>query len=120
MGFWPSPFSSIGEAFSKDGVVTTFVEKLPVLGHDVALVHVIAGNPDHAKRATATATNSAITEAGAVAGGAIGVIGGPTGVIAGASLGGALAAQVGMVTEYGIASTIKDESLKGDVGEISL
>ncbi|KAJ7785036.1 hypothetical protein DFH07DRAFT_907698 [Mycena maculata] len=116
MGFW----SSFANAFSKDGAATTFMEKLPLVGHGVALVHVIAGNPDHAKRAAATATNSVITTAGAVAGGAIGIVGGPAGVIAGASVGGALAAQAGMITEYGIASTIKDESIKGDVGEISL
>ncbi|KAJ7101699.1 hypothetical protein C8R44DRAFT_350039 [Mycena epipterygia] len=116
MGFW----SNLANAFGKDGAATTFMEKLPVVGHGVALVHVITGNPDHAKRAAATATNSVITAAGAVAGGAMGIVGGPVGIIAGASAGGALAAQVGMVTEYGIASTIKDESVKGDVGEISL
>jgi hypothetical protein len=62
--------------FDRDGPVTLFFEKIPVLGHATALVHVIAGNPEHAKRATATSTNSLITTACAVGGAAVGVIGG--------------------------------------------
>jgi len=61
----------------------------------------------------AASTNSLITTAGAVGGG---LIGGPAGAVAGA----AAASQVGMVTEWGIAKTIDNQDVKGDVGEISL
>jgi hypothetical protein len=44
---------------------------------------------------------------------------GPAGIIAGGAAGGALGAQLGMVTEYGIATTIEDKDVKGDVGELS-
>ncbi|TRM69619.1 hypothetical protein BD626DRAFT_474778 [Schizophyllum amplum] len=117
----------MGNATSRDGSVTTFCEKLPVIGYGVAAIQLIAGNPEHAKRAAATSTNAVITTTGAVlgsvAGAAVGVVGGPAGVVAGAIAGGgigsAAAAQVGMVVEYGISTTIDDEKVKGGVGEVS-
>lgn len=41
------------------------------------------------------------------------------GAVAGGSLGSAAAAQFGMVTEYGIATSIGDAKVKAGVGEIS-
>ncbi|KAF9164133.1 hypothetical protein BGX21_000846 [Mortierella sp. AD011] len=109
MGFW----SSISDAFSRDGSVTCFLEKVPIVGYGVAGVQAIAGNTDHAKRALATSTGSLITTAGSVGGF---MVGGPVGAAAGA----AVASQVGMVTEFGISKTISDDNVKGNVGEISL
>ncbi|KAG9064532.1 hypothetical protein KI688_003722 [Linnemannia hyalina] len=109
MGFW----DIISDAFSRDGSVTCILEKIPVVGYGVATVQAITGNPDHAKRALATSTNSLITTAGAVGGF---VVGGPLGAVAG----GALASQVGMVTEFGISKTIDDDKVKGDVGALSI
>ncbi|KAF9995952.1 hypothetical protein BGZ80_007383, partial [Entomortierella chlamydospora] len=109
MGFW----SSIADAFSKDGAATHFFERIPVVGYGVAGVQAIAGNSEQAKRALALSTNSLITTAGAVGGFAVG---GPAGAVAG----GALAAQAGMASEWGIAKTINDPTVKGDVGEVSV
>ncbi|KAG0057600.1 hypothetical protein BGZ89_001828 [Linnemannia elongata] len=109
MGFW----DTITGAFSRDGDATRFLEKIPLVGYGVAGVQALTGNPDHAKRALATSTNSLITTAGSVGGF---VVGGPLGAVAG----GALASQVGMVTEFGISKTIDDDKVKGDVGEISV
>ncbi|KAF9119981.1 hypothetical protein BGW39_011754 [Mortierella sp. 14UC] len=107
MGFW----DAIG--LSRDGKFTRFLEKIPIVGYGVAAVQAATGNPDHAKRALATSTNSLITAAGSVGGF---IAGGPVGAVAG----GALASQVGMLTEFGISKTIDDDKVKGDVGELSV
>ncbi|CAN9080904.1 unnamed protein product [Alternaria sp. RS040] len=109
MGFW----SGIADAFSRDGSATRFCEKLPVIGHVTAGVQLLAGNPEHAKRAAATATNSTLTTGGAVLGF---MAGGPPGAVAGAMLG----STAGIGCEYGISTTIKDEGVKGNVGEVSM
>ena len=44
----------MGNAVSRDGSVTVFCEKLPVVGYGVAAVQAISGNGEHAKRAVAT------------------------------------------------------------------
>ncbi|KAG9192881.1 hypothetical protein G6011_11615 [Alternaria panax] len=109
MGFW----SGIADAFSRDGSATRFCEKLPVIGHVTAGVQLLAGNSDHAKRAAATATNSTLTAGGAAIGFALA---GPPGAVAG----GMLASSAGIACEYGISTAIDDQSVKGDVGEVSL
>lgn len=109
MGFW----DSISDAFSRDGVVTTFCEKIPIVGHATAGIQALAGNSEHAKRALATSTGSLITTAGAIRGF---IVGGPIGAVAG----GAAAAQLGIAAEWGISTTIHDDKVKGDVGEVSL
>jgi hypothetical protein len=109
MGFW----SSIADAFSRDGSATRFCEKLPVIGHVTAGVQLLAGNPEHAKRAAATATNSTLTTGGAVLGF---MAGGPPGAVAGAMLG----STAGIGCEYGISTAINDEGVKGNVGEVSI
>ena len=83
------------------------------MGYGVAAVQAIAGNDDHVMRAVAVSTNSMLRTAGAVGDD---FIDGPVGAIAGA----AAASQVGMVIEWGIAKTIDNQDVKGDVGEISL
>ncbi|CAN9172085.1 unnamed protein product [Alternaria alternata] len=80
MGFW----SSIADAFARDGSVTLICEKLPVIGYVTAGVQLVAGNPDHAKRAAATATNSTLKVGGAAVGFAVG---GPLGAVADATVG---------------------------------
>lgn len=118
----------MGNATSRDGPVTVFCERLPVVGYGVALGQLIAGNGDHAARAFATSTNAAITTTGAVlgsiAGATVGIAGGPIGVVAGAMAGGAggsaLGAQIGMGAEFGLSKLIDDDAVKGDVGEVSL
>ncbi|KAB2102386.1 hypothetical protein AG0111_0g8832 [Alternaria gaisen] len=109
MGFW----SGIADAFSRDGSATRFCEKLPVIGHVTAGVQLLAGNPEHAKRAAATATNSTLTTGGAVLGF---MAGGPPGAVAGAMLG----STAGIGCEYGISTAINDESVKGNVGDVSI
>ncbi|RYO01820.1 hypothetical protein AA0120_g1 [Alternaria tenuissima] len=109
MGFW----SGIADAFSRDGSATRFCEKLPVIGHVTAGVQLLAGNPDHAKRAAATATNSTLKAGGAAVGFAVG---GPLGAVAGAAAG----SMAGLGCEYGISTAIDDKDVKGDVGEVSL
>ncbi|KAK4649148.1 uncharacterized protein QC761_116455 [Podospora bellae-mahoneyi] len=109
MGF----FDSIANAFSRDGIATRILEKVPVVGYGVAGVQALAGNTEHAKRALATSTNSLITTAGAVGGM---VVGGPAGAIAG----GAAASTIGLGTEYAISTTINDKDVKGDVGEVTV
>jgi hypothetical protein len=109
MGFW----SGIADAFSRDGGATRFCEKLPVIGHVTAGIQLLAGNPEHAKRAAATATNSTLTAGGAVAGF---MVGGPLGAAGGA----ALASTAGIACEYGISTTIDDQNVKGNVGEVSI
>ena len=109
MGFW----SSIADAFSRDGSATRFCEKLPVIGHVTAGVQLLAGNPEHAKRAAATATNSTLTTGGAVLGF---MAGGPPGAVAGAMIG----STAGIASEYGISTTIDDKGVKGNVGEVSI
>ncbi|KAJ3909657.1 hypothetical protein F5879DRAFT_984492 [Lentinula edodes] len=98
----------MGNANSRDGSLTTFCERLPLIGYGVTAVQLIEGNPDHAKRAAATSTNAIVTTGGIFAG-----------AVAGGSLGSAAAAQFGMVTEYGIATSIGDAKVKAGVGEIS-
>lgn len=107
MGF----FDSISDAFSRDGAVTVFCEKIPVIGHVTAGIQAVSGNPEHAKRALASSTGALVTTAGAVGGF---VVGGPVGAVAG----GATASQLGIVTEWGISKTINDEEVKGNVGKL--
>ncbi|KAJ9645336.1 hypothetical protein H2201_008414 [Coniosporium apollinis] len=109
MGFW----SSIADAFSRDGVVTTFCEKIPVVGHVTAGIQALAGNPDHAWRALATSTGALGTLGGIVAGFVVGNI-------PGAIAGGALGSQVGLGAEWGISKAIDNQEVKGDVGEVTL
>lgn len=109
MGF----FDTIANAFSRDGVVTTICEKIPVIGHVTAGVQALAGNPEHAKRALATSTGSLLTTAGAVGGF---LVGGPPGAV----IGGALASTAGVGTEHLISKTIDDPNVKGKVGDTSL
>jgi hypothetical protein len=100
-------FDSIANAFSRDGVVTRFTEKIPVVGLVTAAAQGIAGNGEHAKRALANQANSIITTAGTVGGF---LVGGPVGAVAG----GALASSVGIAAEYGVSTTINDDQVKGD------
>jgi hypothetical protein len=109
MGFW----SSIADAFARDGSVTLICEKLPVIGYVTAGVQLVAGNPDHAKRTAATATNSTLKVGGAAVGFAVG---GPLGAVAGATVG----SMAGLGCEYGISTAIDDKDVKGNVGEVSL
>ncbi|KAG7098369.1 hypothetical protein E1B28_000327 [Marasmius oreades] len=103
----------MGNSISKDGAVTRVCESIPVVGTVTAGIQALAGNTEQAKRALAVSTGSLIKVAGAVGGFCIG---GPVGAVAG----GALAASVGIGAEYGISQTIKDPSVKGDAGDISL
>ncbi|KAL8917371.1 MAG: hypothetical protein Q9208_007989 [Pyrenodesmia sp. 3 TL-2023] len=108
MGFW----DSIADAFARDGAVTTFCEKIPVVGHVTAGIQALSGNPEHAKRALATSTGSLVTTAGAVGGF---FAGGPPGAI----LGAAAASAAGVGAEYAISTTINDKNVKGIVGDVS-
>lgn len=62
------------------------------MGYGVAAVQLIAGNPDHAKRAAATSTNAIVTTGGTVlgsmAGAAAGVATGPPSIFVRAVAGG--------------------------------
>ncbi len=109
MSFW----DTITDAFSRDGTVTKICEKIPIVGHVTAGVQYIAGNEEHAKRALAASTGSLVTTGGAVVGF---MVGGPPGAVVGA----AVASQAGIAAEYGISTTIKDQNVKGDVGEVSI
>ena len=60
--------------FYKDGYGTKFFEEIPVIGYIPSMIHGIAGNHDHAKRAAAKCTNSVLETGGALIGG---VAGGP-------------------------------------------
>jgi hypothetical protein len=106
-------FRSIADAFSRDGAVTRFTEKIPVVGLVTAAVQGIAGNGEHAKRALANQANSIITTAGTMGGF---VVGGPVGAVAG----GAFASSLGIAAEYGVSTTIKDDEVKGNTGDTSL
>ncbi|KAL8746258.1 MAG: hypothetical protein Q9184_007772 [Pyrenodesmia sp. 2 TL-2023] len=108
MGFW----DSIADAFSRDGAVTTFCEKIPVVGHVTAGIQALSGNPEHAKRALATSTGSLVTTAGAVGGF---LVGGPPGAVLGATA----ASAAGVGAEYAISTTINDKDVKGNVGDVS-
>ncbi|KAJ3888522.1 hypothetical protein GG344DRAFT_67873 [Lentinula edodes] len=124
-----SPSEAIWIASGKIGKWLTMEmeTRVPLTGYGVAAVLIIEGNPDHAKRAAATSTNAIVTTGGAVlgsmTGAAAGVVAGPPGIFAGAVVGGSLgsvaAAQLGMVAEYGIATSIGDAKVKAGVGEIS-
>ncbi|KAL1799778.1 hypothetical protein ACET3X_000120 [Alternaria dauci] len=109
MGFW----SGLVDAFSRDGKATRFCEKLPIIGHATAGIQLLAGNKEHAKRAAATATNSTLTTGGAVLGF---MAGGPPGAVAGAMIG----STAGIGCEYGISTTIGDDNVKGNVGQVSI
>ncbi|KAJ4466678.1 hypothetical protein C8J55DRAFT_493012 [Lentinula edodes] len=112
--------------YNGSGITTSLAIQVKP-GYGVAAVQLIKGNPDHAKRAAATSTNAIVTTGGAVlgsmTGAAAGVVAGPPGIFAGAvaggSLGSAAAAQLGMVAEYGLATSIGDAKVKAGVGEIS-
>ncbi|KAF5644069.1 cnvh-domain protein [Fusarium sp. NRRL 52700] len=108
MGF----FQSIADAFSKNGAVTKFAEQIPVVGHVTAGIQAIAGNGEEAKRALATSTGNIFSTAGAVGGF---VVGGPPGAVAGGALGGL----AGTFVESGIAGSINDPSVKGDLGDVT-
>ena len=108
-----SAASSVASSFHRDGATTRFCEKLPIIGYGVAGVQKLAGNDEHAKRAVATATNSTIALGGAAAGFCVA---GPVGAVAGAALG----SGAGIASEYGISKTIKDDKVKGDVGDVSV
>ncbi|KAF5563483.1 cnvh-domain-containing protein [Fusarium napiforme] len=108
MGF----FSSIADAFSKNGAVTKFCEQIPVVGHVTAGIQAIAGNTEEAKRALATSTGNLVSTVGAVGGF---VVGGPPGAVAGGALGGL----AGTYVESGIAGSINDPSVKGDLGHVT-
>ncbi|KAF8320373.1 hypothetical protein DL93DRAFT_1836321 [Clavulina sp. PMI_390] len=104
---------AMGNATSRDGAVTKFTEKVPVVGLVTAAVQAASGNGEHAKRALANQANSIITTAGTVAGF---VVGGPVGAVAG----GVLGSTAGIGAEYGISTTIDDENVKGDTGNVSV
>ncbi len=110
MGFFDF-VSDIGDAFSKNGAVTRFCEQIPIVGHATAGIQALAGNGEEAKRALATSTGNLCSTAGAV----VGIVGGPVGVAAGGAVGGF----VGSFVTAGIASTIDDPNVKGNLGEIS-
>ncbi|KAK6003130.1 hypothetical protein QM012_000975 [Aureobasidium pullulans] len=103
----------MGNATSRDGAVTRFTEKIPVVGLVTAAVQAAAGNEEHAKRALANQANAIITTAGTVAGFAVG---GPVGAVAG----GALASSAGIGAEYAVSTTINDPNVKGDTGNVSV
>ncbi|KAL6364101.1 hypothetical protein LRP88_03534 [Fusarium phalaenopsidis] len=105
-------FDSIADAFSRNGSVTKFFEQIPVVGHVTAGIQALAGNTEEAKRALATSTGNLVSTAGAVGGF---FVGGPPGAVAGGSLGGL----VGTYVESGIAGSISDPSVKGDLGEVT-
>ncbi|KAL5589122.1 hypothetical protein FOBRF1_015650 [Fusarium oxysporum] len=108
MGF----FNSIANAFSKNGAVTKFCEQIPVVGHVTAGIQAIAGNTEEAKRALATSTGNLVSTVGAVGGF---VVGGPPGAVAGGALGGL----AGTFVESGIAGSINNPSVKGDLGDVT-
>ena len=108
MGF----FDDIADAFSKNGAVTRFCENIPVVGHATAGIQALAGNTEEAKRGLATSTGNLCSAVGAVAG----IAGGPVGVAAGGALGGL----VGSFVTAGLASTIDDPGVKGDLDQISV
>ncbi|KAI8900126.1 hypothetical protein BC833DRAFT_618811 [Globomyces pollinis-pini] len=59
MGFFDSigsAFDTIGDAFSKDGAVTKVCARIPVVGHGVSVIHMIAGNEEEARRDAINAT----------------------------------------------------------------
>ena len=87
MGF----FGDIAAAFSKNGAVTKFCEKVPVVGHVTAGVQALAGNGEEAKRALATSTGNLCSTVGAVGGFCVG---GPAGALAGGALGGGVGSLV--------------------------
>ncbi|KAF8644720.1 hypothetical protein AX16_008309 [Volvariella volvacea WC 439] len=91
MGF----FDDIADTFSRDGSATRFLESLPIIGR-ITAGHKVAHL--HWRRVVGF------------------MVGGPVGAVAGGALGSA----GGLGSEYGIAQTIEDKQVKGDVGEISL
>lgn len=105
--------TKITTAFTKNGTITRFSEKVPLVGHLTATVQALSGNPSEAKRALATSTNGLIVAAGAVGGY---LLAGPPGAVAG----GALASAAGIGVEYSIAQTIRDIDVREMVGDVSL
>ncbi|CAG8974791.1 hypothetical protein HYALB_00000403 [Hymenoscyphus albidus] len=105
--------SKFSTAFTKNGTITQFTEKIPLVGHLTATVQALSGNPSQAKRALATSTNGLVVAAGAVGGY---ILAGPPGSM----VGGALGSAVGIGVEYGIAQTIKDMDIREMVGDVSL
>ncbi|KAF8316324.1 hypothetical protein DL93DRAFT_769306 [Clavulina sp. PMI_390] len=103
----------MGNSVSRDGAVTKFTEKIPVVGLITAAVQAASGNSEHAKRALANQANAIITTAGTVAGFAVG---GPPGAV----LGGALASTGGIGAEWAVSTTIDDPNVKGDTGNVSV
>jgi hypothetical protein len=110
-------FSDLGDtlsnAFSRDGVVTKFTARVPVVGLVTAGVQALAGNGEYAKRDLALQANSLLTAGGAAVGFAVG---GPLGAIAGAAAG----SSAGIGAEYGVSQTINDQAVKGNVGDVSV
>jgi hypothetical protein len=104
----------MGQSFSKDGSATVFIEGLPVVGYFAAIGHIANGHDDHAKRAAARSTNSTIAVGSALVVGiatANPVLGGMAGAAAGSA--------VGIGAEHGISKTIVNDSVRGNVGDVS-
>lgn len=99
-------------AFSTNGSVTTFLEKIPVVGHVTGIVQFATGNTDQGWRAIAESTGNLFSVAGAVAG----AVGGPVGAAAGGAAGGAL----GTLIKHGIGTQIDNPDVKSDIGELTV
>ncbi|KAH3964027.1 hypothetical protein HBH70_229530 [Parastagonospora nodorum] len=97
--------------FSKDSKETKVAEDIPGLGLIAAAIHKGADNDEHAKRAAAKGTNSALTVGGGVLGG---VTGGPAGAMAGAAAGSA----AGIGSEHGVSTHINDDEVRSEVGSV--
>ncbi len=83
--FVNDPAGSLDSAFSKDGLITRFVEEnVPAGGYFTAIAHAAAGNEDHAAVAMLKGAATAM-ETGFSVGGAF--VGGPMGAAAGGALG---------------------------------
>lgn len=93
--------------FGRDGAVTKFLEKLPVIGYLVSLYHWITGDTEHAKRAAAKSTKSTIVTAGTLVGS---LLGGPLGSFVGTGL----ATLLGIVVENFLKNLLDDPKLKAE------
>jgi hypothetical protein len=91
-----SPKNPMGTAFSKDGDVTTFFEKIPVAGLVVSGVHGLAGNEEEARRAAMKNANTLAVVGAGIAGT---LVGGPGGAMAASAV--TAAAMNGVEAEAG-------------------
>jgi hypothetical protein len=102
----------LSDAFSTNGSVTTFFEKIPVVGHITGVVQFASGNTDQGWRAIAESTGNLFSVAGAV----VGAVGGPAGAAAGGAAGGA----IGTLIKHGIGTQIDNPDVKRDIGDLTV